>query len=197
MRVIGVTGGIGSGKSTVSSILKDHGAKIIDADKISHEITVKGEQAFDELINYFGSGILSESGELDRKKLADIAFASKEKLSQLNKIMHKHVVDRIDRYLYEFREKGAWIVVIDAPIPIENGFLDRVDETWVVTADRDRRIARVMERSRLTHDEVAKRIASQMTDIEYLQVANKVIANDGDLSILKNKVNELLQGDIH
>lgn len=192
MRIIGITGGIGSGKSTVSQILRDLGAKIIDADKIAKEIVFKGGVVLKELIEFFGSQILDESGGLDRKKLGEIVFNNPEKLEVLNKITHKYIVERIFKDLEKAKKEGKWdIVVVDAPLPVKHGFMDAVDEVWVVTADKETRIKRIMERNGLTYEEALSRISSQLKDSEYLEIADVVIPNDGSIEDLEKSVVKL------
>lgn len=192
MRIIGVTGGIGSGKSTVSRVLKDLGAKIIDADKVAREIVYKGGKVLDELTAFFGNEILDESDGLNRKKLGEIVFNNPEKLEVLNQIMHKHIVDRIVNDLNTAKSEGKWeIIVIDAPIPLEHGFIDLVDEVWVVVADKETRIKRVMDRSGLTYEEALSRINSQLKDEEYSRIADEIIVNDGAIEDLEKSVVKL------
>jgi len=192
LRIIGITGGIGSGKSTVSQILRDLGAKIIDADKIAKEIVFKGGVVLKELIEFFGSQILDESGGLDRKKLGEIVFNNPEKLEVLNKITHKYIVERIFKDLEKDKKEGKWdIVVVDAPLPVKHGFMDAVDEVWVVTADKETRIKRIMERNGLTYEEALSRISSQLKDSEYLEIADVVIPNDGSIEDLEKSVVKL------
>jgi len=192
LRIIGITGGIGSGKSTVSQILRDLGAKIIDADKIAKEIVFKGGVVLKELIEFFGSQILDESGGLDRKKLGEIVFNNPEKLEVLNKITHKYIVERIFKDLEKAKKEGKWdIVVVDAPLPVKHGFMDAVDEVWVVTADKETRIKRIMERNGLTYEEALSRISSQLKDSEYLEIADVVIPNDGSIEDLEKSVVKL------
>lgn len=192
LRIIGITGGIGSGKSTVSQILRDLGAKIIDADKIAKEIVFKGGVVLKELIEFFGSQILDESGGLDRKKLGEIVFNNPEKLEVLNKITHKYIVERIFKDLEKAKKEGKWdIVVVDAPLPVKHGFMDTVDEVWVITADKETRIKRIMERNGLTYEEALSRISSQLKDSEYLEIADVVIPNDGSIEDLEKSVVKL------
>ena len=189
MKIIGVTGGIGSGKSTVSSTLRDLGAAVVDADVLARNVTAKGGKAFEELVGYFGSTIVAENGELDREKLAAEAFQDKVKLHALNAITHKYIADKIRDTVEFLKNAGKWdIIVIDAPIPLKKGFLDMADEVWVVVAERETRIRRVMSRSSLTYDAVADRISSQMRDDEYLKIANEVLYNDGTLEELEQTV---------
>jgi len=186
--IIGVTGGIGSGKSTVSSILRDFGAVVIDADLISRQVVMPGEKALEELTEFFGKSILDECGRLQRKKLADIVFNNREKLEKLNGIVHKYVADKIKVNVKEQLNKNTKIIVIDAPIPIKSGFLDLCHQVWTVSADKELRIRRIMKRSEMTYEEALSRIKSQLSEQEYLKIADIVIDNNGDYSRLKEQV---------
>ncbi|HOJ80891.1 MAG TPA: dephospho-CoA kinase [Clostridiales bacterium] len=189
MKIIGVTGGIGSGKSSVARILKDLGAAVIDADVLAKSVTSAGGKAFDELVGYFGEEIVGDDGEIDRKKLAHAAFSDEEKLKMLNAITHKHIAEKIYDTVEVLKNTGKWdTIVIDAPIPIEKGFIDLADEIWVVVADRETRIRRAMERSGYTYDEVAARIDSQMSEDEYLELADEVIRNGDSIEELEQTV---------
>ena len=189
LKIIGVTGGIGSGKSSVARILKDLGAAVIDADVLAKSVTSAGGKAFDELVGYFGDGIIGDDGEIDRKKLAHAVFSDAEKLKMLNAITHKHIAEKIYDTVEVLKNTGKWdTIVIDAPIPIEKGFIDLADEIWVVVADRETRIRRAMERSGYTYDEVAARIDSQMSEDEYLELADEVIRNGDSIEELEQTV---------
>lgn len=191
LRVIGVTGGIGSGKSTVSKILFELGAQVIDADVIARDIIRKGQRAYNDIIDYFGAGILDKNKEIDRKKLAAEVFNNKEKLEALNSITHKSVARVIIEKLEDFKKKYETIV-IDAPIPIEHGFLDIANEVWVVVSDREKRIERVMKRSGLTYDEVVERINAQLSDDHYSGLADLIIRNDGTYEELEKNIKRTL-----
>ncbi|WP_010252504.1 dephospho-CoA kinase [Acetivibrio cellulolyticus] len=182
MRIIGVTGGIGSGKSTVSKILASFGAHIIDADRLAKEIVEKGQNALNEIVDYFGPSVLNAEGNLDRKKLSHIVFKDKNKLEILNNITHNNVAQKIIERLDSLDDNET--AVVDAPIPIKHGFLDVVHEVWVVTADKEVRIKRVMERSGLTYNEVEDRINSQLSDDFYKSISNTVIINNGTVEEL-------------
>jgi len=190
--VIGVTGGIGAGKSMVSRILVDLGAKVVDADKIARDIVKPGEPALMELVNEFGKEILTGQGELDRQKLSQMVFGDNQKLEKLNKITHKYIVERIINLVEkEKRDKRFDIIVLDVPIPVKKGFLDIADEIWVVTADKETRIERIIKRSGFTREEAEKRIASLPGDEEYLEIADEVIENNSSLEELEKKVAKL------
>ena len=192
MRIIGVTGGIGSGKSTVSSALRDLGAAVVDADVLARNVTASGGKAFEELVEYFGKDIINSNGELDREELAHIAFNDKVKQHALNCITHKYIVEKIHDTVEILKNSGKWdIIVIDAPIPVEKGFLDLADEIWVVAADRETRIKRVMDRSGYTYDDVTDRISSQLRDEEYLKMADEVLYNNGSMEELEQAVVKL------
>lgn len=186
--VLGVTGGIGSGKSTVSRILEELGAVIIDADVISKQIVKPGERALAELTEAFGQDILDESGQLKRKLLAEIVFNDKKRLQILNSILHKYVAQRIKEDVKEQLLKKACVIVIDAPIPIQTGFLDLCDKVWTVSALMETRIERVMKRNGMTREGAVSRIKSQIPDEDYIKIANTVIYNDKDVNELKEEV---------
>ncbi|NLI58429.1 MAG: dephospho-CoA kinase [Clostridium sp.] len=189
MKVIGVTGGIGSGKTTVSNILSSLGAKVIEADKISRDIMRKGHRVFDEIVDYFGEDILDEKGELVRRKIADIAFNSEEKLKALNDITHKYISIEIKNEIKKCNNEDT--VVVDAAIPLENGFIDVSDEIWFVTADRDIRIDRVMKRNNLTYSKVMDIIKIQPDDDYYISISDIIIYNNGDYKELEEKVKKV------
>jgi dephospho-CoA kinase len=192
--VLGITGGIGSGKSTVSRILQEMGAVVIDADIISRAVVMPGEKALEELTEVFGVGILDGWGQLQRKKLADVVFNDNDKLQKLNGILHKYVAQRINDNVKEQQLNKTQIIVIDAPIPIKSGFLDLCHRVWTITADRDLRIKRIMERNGMTYDEAVSRIKSQLDEQEYIKIADTVIYNNYDYSHLKEDVLSQLTG---
>lgn len=192
MRIIGVTGGIGSGKSTVSRILRDLGAAVIDADVIARTVTAKGGKALEELVTYFGSGILGDDGELDRQKMSGIVFDDQVKLHALNAITHKYVTEKIIDNVQSIKASGNHdVIVIDCPLPVEHGFLDVVEEVWVVAADRSTRVERIVERSGGTPEDAVKRINSQKKDEEYLEAADEIIYNNGSVEDLEKTVVKL------
>jgi len=189
VKTIGVTGGIGSGKSTVSKILSDLGAEVIDADAIYRCIAKKGNEVYREIVESFGDEILDVNGEIDRKKLAAIAFKDEDGIRTLNSVTHKHVARIIIEKLNEFKNREK-VVVIDAAIPVEHGFLDVADQVWVVLADKENRIKRVMKRSGLTYEQVVERMKAQPGDDYYCGIADVIIPNNGSYEDLKAEVEE-------
>lgn len=191
--VIGLTGGIASGKSTVTALLKEKGAVIIDADKIAREIMSKGEPAWFEVLNYFGDEILNDDrSDIDRKKLASIVFSDKAKLEALNNITHPKIIEEIKKQVEEYKKAGKKIIVIDAALLIEAGLDKIVDEVWVVAANEDIQLQRLMAREKdITKDEAVKRIKSQMPLAEKLKFADRVIDNNSSIEETKNQVDKI------
>jgi dephospho-CoA kinase len=193
LRIVGVTGGIGSGKSTVSSILAGLGAKVIDADVISKEIFDKGEKAYKELVDYFGTDILDENEEVDRKRLGGVVFGNSGKLKDLVNITHKYIIERIIEGVNEEKaKKKADLLVIDAAIPVEHGFIDVADEVWVVLADRDIRVKRIINRNGYSYSDASDRINSQSRDEEYIKIADRVLYNNGSLEELRKEIMKMI-----
>jgi dephospho-CoA kinase len=192
MKIIGVTGPIGSGKSTVSHFFSKKGAHVIDADILYREVVQKGKPAVLEIVRVFGDEVLNGEGELDRKKLAGIVFNDKVKLEVLNGLTHKYIIEKIIEEVKKARESKIEVLVIECPIPIKHGFIDLVDKVYVVVADKKVRAERIMKRNSLSFVEAMKRIESQMTNDEYISIADVVIRNDSDIDSLASQ----LEGNI-
>jgi len=192
MLIIGVTGGIGAGKSSVSAILKELGAIVLDADLISRQVAEPYKPAWLEIKKSFGDDFIRDDNTLDRKKLADEVFSSKEKRLLLERIIHKEVIAVIKEKLAALKENGyTGTVVLDVPIPVREGFLDTVDRVWVVVSDDEIRINRLMKRSNMSRQEAVARMSSQMTQDEYIALAHEVIENNGGREELEKKVMNL------
>ena len=191
MKTIGLTGGIGSGKSTVSQILAGLGAWVIDADKVGHEIYLPGKAAWQQVTTTFGPGILAADQAIDRKKLGAIVFGSDEARKKLNAIVHPLMFKEIERRIKEKRAEGfIQPIVVEAAVLIEANWLPLVDEVWVVVAGRSAVIERVAAQRGLSAHDTETRIASQLADTERLKHASVVIPNDGALEDLQKRVNE-------
>lgn len=192
MRVIGLTGGAATGKSTVSSILRGLGVYIIDVDLIAREVVERGSRCLDKIALHFGKGILREDGSLDRKKLGDIVFADKSKLEQLNSIVHPAMVARVEQELERIeREKTVQTVVIDAAILIEMGLHRLADSVWLVRADRETQVRRLVERDGMPREKAEGIIRSQMPMEEKEKYADVIIDNNGTVQDLETKVRKL------
>jgi dephospho-CoA kinase len=192
MKIIGVTGPIGSGKSTVSRFFSKKGAHVIDADILYREVVQKGKPAILEIVRAFGDEVLNGEGQLDRKKLASIVFNDKVKLEVLNGLTHKYIIEKIIEEVKKARESKVEVLVIECPIPIKHGFIDLVDKVYVVVADKKVRAERIMKRNNLSFAEAMKRIESQMANDEYISIADVVIKNDSDIDSLASQ----LEGNI-
>ncbi len=194
MKVIGLTGGTGSGKGFVSAILAEHGAYIIDADAIAHEIIQKDKPAYMELVAYFGVDILGDDGEIFRKKLGSIVFADAEKLAFLNRCTHAYIVKEIMAQIAKAKEDNvAKCIIIDAPLLVEAGLDAVCDGIWVVFAEEEMRVNRIMKRDSISLEMANARIANQKTWAEYESFATEIIPNMGDGAELIRKVSRLLE----
>lgn len=189
MKILGVTGGSGTGKTVVCRILKEQGGKIIDADVVSKKLQQKGQPVFEAIVAHFGEGIVGEDGELDRKALGSIVFNDKAQMRVLNGLVHQYVAAEMKRRVEGYRAKGDIpFVVLDVPIPIEEGFFDTCNTVWAVVANDDIRISRLMKRMMIPEAEAVKRIGAQMSNREYSELADCVIENEGNVEDLKKLV---------
>lgn len=190
-RVIGLTGGIGSGKTTVSQTLTELGAVIIDADKVGHEAYQPGTNIWQELVKTFGKQVLAADNTIDRKKLGAIVFGNPEELKRLNGIVHPRMFEMIKKRIEELRRKGTKVVVLDAAILFEANWAPLVEEVWVVVADEAIVVKRAVARTGLPEEQIRSRIRSQMSNEERIKRANVVIPNNGNMEDLRQKVKEL------
>lgn len=193
MKVIGLTGGIGSGKSTVSAYLKEKGCPVVDADRIARTVTAQGSPVLAQLACEFGSDILFADGSLDRKKLGRIVFSDPRKKSRLDAITLGEVCDRIRGELERVKaESTAELVVLDVPLLFETGLDELADSVWVVDADDETRIKRICDRDHMSREEAENRMARQMPREERLLRADHVLDNSGDRSGLFAQVAGLM-----
>ncbi|MBI3757853.1 MAG: dephospho-CoA kinase [Deltaproteobacteria bacterium] len=194
MKTIGLTGGIGAGKSTVSQILAGLGAFVIDADKVGHEIYLPGKEAWRQVTAAFGQDILASDQTIDRKKLGAVIFGSEEARKQLNAIVHPLMFQDIRRRIEEKRAEGfAQPIVVEAAILIEANWLPLADEVWVVVTNKNAVIERVTTQRGMAAKDTEARIASQLSDTERLKHAHVVIMNDGSQDDLAKKVQDAWQ----
>ena len=191
MKVIGLTGGIGSGKSTVSKLAEEMGAVILDADKVGHEAYTPDSETWREVVAAFGDEIVAEDRSIDRRKLGAIVFADPAALARLNGIMHPRMFDMMKVRLDEYRRQGTRIVVLEAAILIEARWTPLVDEVWVTVASEPVVVERVRERTGLSEEQIRSRIRSQLSNEERTRQADEVISNDGSLDELRAAVARL------
>jgi len=189
--IVGLTGGIATGKSLVSQLLEEHGAFVINADLIAHDLYNPGTIGFNSLISHFGDTILDLNGTIDRKKLASIVFTRKHEMDNLNTIMHPLIYDEIKRIMSDLSNEKHPIVVVEAAVLIEAGWQDLFDQIWVVSSDVETVISRLNARNGLSREESLKRIDSQMPSKDRNKYADIVIENNGNKEILSSTIKEL------
>lgn len=194
MKIIGLTGGTGSGKGFVSERLKARKAYVIDADAVAHEIIEKGRTAYKEIVDYFGSEILDEDGNIFRRKLGNIVFSDKDKLAFLNSCTHKYINMEIMRIIEEVKPQTNVYsaIIIDAPLLAEAGLVDICDDIWVVYADSEVRVKRIMERDSISEEQARNRIASQRSWEEYKELGAVIIDNSSDDENVERQLDALL-----
>ena len=190
MKIIGLTGGIGSGKSTVSAYLRQIGISILDADAIVIAAEAKGSPCFPAIVDVLGKEVLTAEGELDRKLVSKLVFAHPEKLKALNDIVYACVEAARVKLLDE--KKAEKIVVFDIPLLIECNWNKKVDEVWLVAVDKETQIARAMARSKFSREEVERRINLQMSLEDKKQYADVILDNSGSLEHLYAQVDAAL-----
>lgn len=191
MKTIGLTGGIGSGKSTVSQLLAELGAFVIDADKVGHEIYLPRKEAWHQVTAAFGRDILAADQTINRKKLGALVFGSENTRKKLNSIVHPLMFKDIDRRIKEKRAEGfTKPIVVEAAILIEANWVPLVDEVWLVVTNKNAVIERVAAQRGMSAKDIEARIASQLADAERRKQANLIIDNAGSLEDLKKKVQD-------
>ena len=192
MLTIGLTGGIGSGKSTVTKILGEFGAPILDADKIAHTTYAPGGPAYDAVIAAFGAQIVAADRTIDRKQLGAVVFGNPERLNQLTSIVWPATRDSIRRNLTELRASGANLpIVVEAAILIEANWQALFDEIWLVRAPREQVVARIESQRGLKPSETEARIRAQLSDEERAKHATLIIENNGSLEELHTMLKEI------
>lgn len=185
--IVGITGGIGTGKSTASRILGELGVTVIDVDRVFHQMLVPGDPVFEAIVKEFGPRYLNPDGTLNRRRLGTMVFSHPEKLRLLGTITHPAVKERVTALVKETRSKGE-DGVIDHPLLFETKMENLADEVWVVAAPEEVQTARIMKRNNLSREEALKRIKAQMPLEEKIARADVVIDNSGEVKELKEKV---------
>lgn len=192
MKLIGLTGGIGSGKSTVATLCRERGWRVVDADGIARDVVKPGRPALAELEAAFGEDILLADGSLNRKELARRAFADKEHTELLNSITHPRIQAETQRQFEEAREEGYDFAVYDMPLLVDNGLDKDMDYVIVVDVAVEERVRRLVASRGLEEDDARRRIAAQVTDEVRLAAATHVIDNNGTLEQLRARATEVM-----
>ena len=197
IKVIGLTGGIGSGKSTISNYLKSKGLEIIDCDEMSRNLTKKNGEALPDIRRAFGVSVFNDNGELDRKALANIVFNDKNELNKLEKITTDIVVKKVEKIVNEAHNSATnGIVIIDAPLLFECKVNELCDETWLVTCNHETKIKRIILRDKTSIKEIEDRIKNQMSEAEKAKLADVIIDNSYDLQSLYNNLDKVLEAEL-
>ncbi|TES83868.1 MAG: dephospho-CoA kinase [Dehalococcoidia bacterium] len=194
MKIIGLTGGIASGKSTVSQFLKELGAVTIDADKVGHEAFKPNTETWREVVAAFGKEILAPDGEIDRQKLGRIVFSDSQALARLNQIVHPRIYALAKARIEDYRRQGVKVVVLEAPLLLEvdpPSLADEVDEVWVTVAPEAVVLKRLKDKTELSEAQSKARIRSQLPSEERAKHADVVIDTDCGLDEMKARVEKL------
>lgn len=191
--VIGLTGGIASGKSTVAAILRKQGIKVVDADQISREVVEVGKPVYKKIIEVFGIGILNDDKSINRGKLGSIIFSDETKRQELNSIVHPAVRKEMIFQIEEARKKKLNTVVLDIPLLFESNLTHMVQKTILVYVDEQTQLQRLMARNQYSEEEAIMRIQSQMPLKEKVKLSDYVIDNNGPIESTEQQVLELIQ----
>jgi dephospho-CoA kinase len=190
--VIGLTGGIASGKSTVSTMLKEMDISVVDADIEARLAVMKGEPVYFKIIEMFGREILLEDGEIDRQKLGSVIFHQAKKRQMLNEIVHPEVRKRMWDQTEKAKKNGEEVVVLDIPLLFESKLTYMVDKTLLVYVDAETQLQRLIARNKLSVEDAEARIRSQLPLADKIKLADAVIDNNGSITDTKKQLNEIL-----
>ncbi len=191
MKIIGIVGGSGAGKSVLCEALEKRGIPTLDTDKTAREVVQKGKPCLDELVKEFGTRILTPDGELARKALASLAFSDEERHTRLNEITHHYICIEIKKWLSQREKEGFFAACIDAPMLFESGLDSVCDIKVAVVADREARIKRITERDGISRADAENRINAQKSDAELISLCDITVENTGELAELNEKAQEL------
>lgn len=194
MRKVGLTGGIASGKSTVSGMFRELGVPVIDADVIAREVVAPGSRALEAIVDAFGEEILTEEKSLNRAGLGEIVFSDLSKKKVLEGILHPEIIAEQDRRLKDLEREGRTpVAIVDAAVMIESGSWKRFDSLVVVDCDESQQIGRLRLRNGMSEEEAARRVDAQMPLSEKVKYADHVIDNRGSIDDTRKQVEELMK----
>jgi dephospho-CoA kinase len=193
MLIVGLTGGIGSGKTTVSNLFKDLGIDVIDTDVIAHDLVNNDKSTVHEIISLFGNDILNDDDSINRKKLAAIVFSKKKYKQQLEAVLHPKIRQQVKKQIQKFNLSSAppKYVIVVIPLLFETGFNDLIDRVLVVLSDEAVRVQRIKQRDHRSLDEIRSIIDSQVSDERRISDADDIIENNTDLAELKPQIKKL------
>ncbi len=193
MKIIALTGGIGTGKSTVSNLFKEKGVTVVDLDQLVRDLQKPGKDVYNRIVETFGKTILTEDGEIDRKKLGEIVFADPVKREKLNKIVHPKVLSELKDRLFKLEKKGEKLIVVEIPLLYELGLQKLFDAVILVYAPEDVQLKRIMTRDSLSEQEAINRINSQISIEEKRKRAKYIIDNSGSLENTRQQFDVLFK----
>ena len=192
-KVIGLTGGVGSGKSTIGRLMEEKfGITLVVADEIGHVCMEPGEEAYRKIIEYFGKEVLDKEQKIDRKKLSEVVFGNEEKLEVLNGIIHPAVRKYIEQKIKETREKQEAYFVLESAILLQAGFGDICDEIWYVQVSEQTRRERLKASRGYSDEKIDSILKNQWSDTQFLEKADKRIWNEGELEEVLQQIQEML-----
>lgn len=186
--ILGITGGFGSGKSTVAGMFKSGNTKIIDADSLAHGLMRPGSRVYKKIISAFGRGILGKKKAIDRRRLGKIVFLNKEKLGKLNRIVHPQVIRLLKK---QIKDSGRKIIILDVPLLIEAGLKDLANKIIVVKAAREKQVQRLIKKTSLGREDILRRINAQHPLSRKLRIADFIIDNSGTIKQTEKQVESL------
>lgn len=191
MLVIGLTGGIGTGKSTVAGMLAERGALMLNADLVGHEAYLPHQNVWQDVVDAFGAGILNEKDEVVRSRLGEIVFKDPAALKRLNAIVHPWIYKRMEQLIANLRERKTEVAVLEAALLFEAGWTPLVDQVWVTHASEATVLDRLQKRNGMTPEQITERIRAQMPADERLKGADVVVDTDGSLAGVRAQVAQL------
>ena len=193
MKIIVLTGGIATGKSTVSQYLIQKGYPVIDSDKIARQVVEPGSNGLEQLVTHFGIEILNEYGELNRQVFGDMIFGRKDLIRQVNQILHPLIFEAMESAIQSYRNQGQALVFLDIPLYYEVNKSYQEDQVWLVYVPEDVQSDRLQKRNHLDNEQVKQRIQSQLSIEEKLKLADVIIDNQGAVEDLYHQVDRLLE----
>jgi len=189
--VVGITGGVATGKSTVAAMLKELGAEVLSADEIVHELLARDEDIRKSIISEYGEDILDDKGNINRRRLADVVFRSEEKRRKLEQIIHPRVIATIERKVEEFRQGGSGILAVEIPLLVETSTFYLVDKILLVTAEQHTQLERLQNRYGLSRAEAMLRVRAQLPLEVKRKYADLIINNDGSIQATREQVEQV------
>ncbi|WMJ88411.1 dephospho-CoA kinase [Anaerocolumna sp. MB42-C2] len=194
MKVIGITGGVGSGKSLIAEIMKEHyHAYLINTDQIAHALMEKGKVCYNLIVNYFGEGILNSSGDINRIALGSIVYQTPEKLLILNSFTHPYVMAHVKKLIEEKREEDENLICVETALPLQAGLKDFCDAIWYVFAPEDIRRDRLKQSRNYDEQKIDQIFKNQISDSEYRNNSTQVIINDCSREKILEQIEVLLE----